>query len=280
VKLPHVSIFAIGFCAFVSAVCAEKPTPPASDNNAGWQVIELPQRTLTLRPTRDDITVGCVILSMYQSDMGKALPLDAIRLNGSKPKSETLYLKQVGKNQFELPALKIEFSSKALGSPLYLALKAWFNELTNQEDSPYYDSEHLEDRYALLSYCSKEDDDPSKVNARLGGNRVNTLKEFEETLARPIVIRLNQRPLRPGLGQWPMINNAGRQLSEADLKTIEQLVRDRGERYLIAISADGRTGAFVGVGDHDLFESTRRYELERAEGTWRIEKIETREGGW
>jgi hypothetical protein len=60
---------AIGVCAFVSAVCAEEPTRPASDNNVGWQVIEFPQRTLTLKPTRDDITVGCV--NLVQKLLGK-----------------------------------------------------------------------------------------------------------------------------------------------------------------------------------------------------------------
>lgn len=85
--------------------------------------------------------------------MGRALDLDAIRVNGATPKSAVLYLKQLGKNQFELPAAKIEYSSEALGGPLYLSVKAWFNELTNQEDSPCY--ENVPDRYALLSYCTK-----------------------------------------------------------------------------------------------------------------------------
>ena len=280
---PHrSSVTAFAVLALIAAGCAHKPvrTTPEANLSGVKQVIEFRRQTLALKPTRDDITVGCVIFSMYQSDMGKALPLDAIRVNGRQPKIETLYLKQVGKNRFEFPAMKIEFSTNELGSPLYVALKAWFNELTNQEDSPYYDEKYLEDRYALLSYCTDENDDPSKVNARLGANRRKTLKEFQKALGRPFVIRLNQRPLRPGLGHWPMINNAARRLSDADLKAIEQLVRNRGERYVIAISDDGRGGAFVGVGDHDLFESPRRYELERADGTWLIKKVETRTGGW
>jgi hypothetical protein len=279
-KPRRVSVFAICFSALIFAGCAHKPLRPASDDNVSWKVVRFPHQTLTFKPTRDDITVGCVIFSMYQSDMGKALNLDAVRVNGSRPKSDRLYLREVGKNRFELPALTIEFYSKEIGGPLYLALKAWFNELTNQEDSPYYESDSLPDRYALLSYCTDEDDDPSKVNARLGANRAKTLKEFKARLAKPFVIRLNQRPLGAGLGHWPMINNQGRELDEADLKSIEQLVRERGERYVIAISANSQNRALAAVGDHDLFESTRRYELGRVDGAWRIMKVETRAGGW
>ena len=99
------------------------------------------------------------------SNLGAPLKLEAIRVNGTQPTSATLYLKQTGNNQFELPALKIEFSSEELGGPLYMNLKVWFNELTNQYDSFVY--EQLPDRYAIVSYCTNEDDDPSKVNARL-----------------------------------------------------------------------------------------------------------------
>lgn len=281
-KSPRPSSPVIALLALMAGSCATERSRPTTEVGlpADKQVIEFQRRTLVFEPTRDDITVGCAIVSMYQSDMGRALPLEAIRVNGRTPRSPTLYLKPAGKNRFELPAMRIEFSTNELGSPLYLALKVWFNELTNQEDSPYYEGDHLEDRYALLSYCSNENEVPAGVNARLGGNRARTLTEFKERLAMPIVIRLNQRPLQPGHGHWPMINNAGRQLSEADLKVIEQLMRDRHERFLIAINAMGRNGAYVGVGDHDIFQSARDYELERDEGTWRIKKVETVPEGW
>jgi len=106
------------------------------------------------------------------------------------------------------------------------------------------------------------------------------VKEFKERLATPLVIRLNQRPLREGLGRWPMINNQGRDLSAADLKIIEQLVRDRGERYVIAISANRSNRAIVDVGDQNVFEDTRRYDVVRSNGEWRIEKVDERESGW
>jgi hypothetical protein len=271
---------AFGAIALLATACSHQSLGQAPDAETParqqlTEVVELPRQTLTFQPTRDDITVGCAIVSLDQSNLGKALPLESIRVNGGQPKSARIYLKRVGKNQFELPALKIEFSSRELGGPLYLNIKVGFNELTNQHDSPFY--EHVPDRYALLSYCTKEDDDPSKVNARLGANRVASLKEFRERLGKPFVIQLNQRPLRGEWGRWPMINNAGRELSDADLKAIGQLVRDRGERYLINISANGRDHAVVGVGDHDLFEGHRLYKLARTDGAWRIESVEDRE---
>lgn len=283
---PHrLSVPGLGVLALIVAGCAHQSSGQvsASDTKASQHFAEavvLPRQTLTFKPTRNDISVGCVILSLFQADMSKALNLDAIRVNGVRPRSERLYLKQVGTNQFELPALRIEFSSKEIGGPLYLSLKVWFNELTNLEDSPYYASEHVADRYALLSYCTNENDDPSKVNARLGANRARTLKEFKERLAAPLVIRLNERPLRAGLGHWPMINNQGGALSDADLKVIEQLVRARGERYVIAILATGPDRALVGVGDHNVFEGTRGYDLARSKGEWRIEKVEQSESEW
>jgi hypothetical protein len=270
------------FALFVSIVvaCAHHSFGQTPDSKTPtWkqltELVELPRQTLTFKPTRDDITVGCVIVSLFQTDMGKAFPLESIRVNGAQPKAARLYLKRVGKNQFELPAMKIEFSSQELGGPLYLSVKIWFNELTNQYDSPFY--EHVSDRYALISYCTKEDDDPSKVNARLGANRVASLKKFCERLESPFVIQLKQQPLREEWGRWPMINDPGRAFSDADRKAIEQLVRDRGENYVISISANGRDQAFVDVGDHDLFEGRRLYKLVRTDGAWRIQEVEDRE---
>jgi hypothetical protein len=106
---------------------------------------------------------------------------------------------------------------------------------------------------------------------------VASLKEFCERLQSPFVIQLKQQPLREEWGRWPMINDAGRAFSDADLKAIEQLVRDRGEKYVISISADDRDHALVGVGDHDLFERRRLYKLVRTDGAWRIHEVEDRE---
>lgn len=234
------------------------------------QVITLPRRKLVFKPTRDDITVGAVILSLYRADL-RHLDLKAIRVNGTRPETASLYLKQVGRNRFELPALKIEVSGKALGGPLYISLKAWFNEVTNQYDSPFY--VHVPDRYALLSYCTNENDDPSKVNARLGANRVATLKEFQERLSRPFVLRLKQRPLREEWG-YPTLP-PGNRLSTDDLKAVEKAVRDRGERHLTSISVDDADHATVSVGSGTFLPVTRVYKVVRCSRAWRVESVKT-----
>jgi len=242
------------------------------------QVIELPPQKLLFKPTRDDITVGCVVFSLYHSNLGKRINLEAIRVNGAQPKTARLYLKQVGKNQFELPALKIEFSSKELGGPLYMTLKVWFNELTNQFDSVVY--EHLPDRYALVSYCTKEDDDPSKVNARMGANRVATLKEFKERLGKPFVIELNQRTLQENWGRYPMLP-PGNRLSAAELKAVEKTVRDKGEKYVIGISVADADHATVSVGSGTFFRASRRYKVVRSDRAWHVESVESiKDSSW
>jgi hypothetical protein len=275
-KRHDVLFFVLGMLALIAIGCAPQSSRQASEASTParkhmTEVIEFPRRTLIFKPSRDDITVGCVILSLYQSDMGKAINLEAIRMNGVKPEMPVIYLKQVGKSQFELPALKIEFSSQELGGPLYMSLKAWFNELTNQGDSPYY--ENVPDRYALLSYCTKEDDDPSKVNARLGANRVATVKEFKERLTRPFVIKLNQRPLRKELG-FPMINNQARRMSEADMKVAQKLVQDRGEQFVRSISVVDSDHARVIVGDGTFFRGSRAYKVVRNDGRLHVESVE------
>ena len=234
------------------------------------EVIELPRQTLIFKPTRDDITVGCVIFSLSHSNQGDAPFLEAIRVNGVQPEAPVLHLKQVGKNQFELPALKIEFSSKQLGGPLYMTLKVWFNELTNQYDSIYYGN--VPDRYALLSYCTKEDEDPSQLNARLGANRVATVEEFTSRLSQPFVIKLNQRPLREEWGRYPMLP-PGNPLTVAELEAVGKTVRDRGERFVIAISVADADHATVTVGDGSFFRSARVYNVVRRDLTWRVENV-------
>ena len=276
----------LGIVALVATGCGHQSSRQASDAGTAapkhlTQAIEIPRQTLVFEPTRDDITIGCVIFSLHHSNLGEAIHLEAIRVNGVKPEVPVLYLKQAGKNQFELPRLKIEFSTEELGGPLYVTVKAWFNEVTNITDSRYY--ENAPDRYALLSYCTNEDEDPSKVNARMGANRVATTKEFKEMLARPFVIRLNQLPLRVDEG-YPMIYNYARNnvspLSEADLKELQKLVRDRGEEHLTSIYAHDSNHAQVraSVEDATRFYGMRDYKVVRKEGTWQIESVESIKG--
>lgn len=274
----HMAVLVLGIVALVATGCGrpslrQAPDPGTAAPKYLTEAIEIPRQTLVFEPTRDDITVGCVIFSLHHSNLGKAIDLEAIRVNGIKPEVSVLYLKQAGRNQFELPALKIEFSSEGLGGPLYITVKAWFNEVTNMSDSRYY--QNAPDRYALLSYCTNEDEDPSKVNARMGANRVATTKEFKERLARPFVVRLNQLPLRVNDG-YPMIYNHTR-LSEADLKELQELVRGRGDEHLIAISAGDSDHAQVtaSVEDATRFYGERDYKVVRKEGAWQIESVKS-----
>ena len=70
-----------------------------------------------------------------------------------------------------------------------MSLKLWFNEVSNTYDGDLY--LHRDDRYALLSWCSSD----AKMH-RFDENRVASLSEFEAILSKPIVIRLNNNPLR------------------------------------------------------------------------------------
>src|SRR5512132_3039188 len=76
-------------------------TQPSVRTEPAARLIELGRQTLNFTPTRDDLTVGCAVLAVVSSH--------PVRVNGVQAKQwNYLYLKQVGKNQFELPALRIE----------------------------------------------------------------------------------------------------------------------------------------------------------------------------
>jgi hypothetical protein len=218
-KRLRVSLLVLGIMSALVAGCAPKPSPPAAEDSPTaleqlLEIIDLPRQTLVFKPTRDDITVGRVVFSVYCSHP------DDVRVNGMRPDpawrdvhlTETgeivvdernsavpeiawlyIYLSEVAKNQFELGPLKIEVSGNQQNVLLCLSIKVWFNEVTNQYDGLYY--ENLDDRYALVSYCS-DAPEPSPVEARFRQNRVATVNEFKEAISGPLVIRLNQRPLR------------------------------------------------------------------------------------
>jgi hypothetical protein len=77
-----------------------------------------------------------------------------------------------------------------------------------------------------------------------------------------------------------MINNHAGQLSEADVKAVQKLARDRGEQYLIAISARDSDHAQVraSVEDATHFHGMRNYKVVRKEGAWQIESVESIKG--
>jgi hypothetical protein len=200
----------------VAAALGQTPgdNPPAE--KAATEAIEFARQTLVFKPTRDDITVGRVVVSVYC-----AKP-DEVRVNGVKPDptwnnihlTQTgeivvderhrtppaggvawvyIALTQVSTNQFELPPLKVEFPSNTNSGLLCMSIKAWFNEVSNQYDSLFY--EKTDDRYALVSYCTSSPD-ASEARARFKQNRVATAGEFKQAFSKPFVLKLNQRPLR------------------------------------------------------------------------------------
>lgn len=216
------SALVLGLLELIAVGWARDPSWAASEDVAPIrsrlrEVIELPRQTLTFKPTRDDITVGRVVLSIYCSNP------DDVRVNGVRldpvwrdvrltqagdivvdRSSSTvpdagvawtdIYLDRVATNRFVLPPLKIESFADRLGGQLCISVKASFNEVTNRYDSMYY--ENLDDRYALVSWCTNRPEPTSPVGARFRQNRVATVEEFRATLSKPIVIRLNQRPLQ------------------------------------------------------------------------------------
>ena len=102
-------------------------------------------------------------------------------------------LTQLSTNQFELAPLRIEFPTNEHGGLLCLSVKAWFNEVSNQYDSMYY--QNLDDRYALVSYCTSAPE-ASGVQSRFKQNRVATVDEFKQALRKPFALKLKPTPLR------------------------------------------------------------------------------------
>jgi hypothetical protein len=242
-------------------------TQPSVRTEPAGRVIELGPQTLSFTPTRDDLTVGCAVLPVVSSH--------PVRVNGVEARQwNYLYLKQVGKNQFELPALRIEFAPDGPETIGCLSVKIWFNEVTNYTDSGLY--EHRDDRYALVSWCTNPPElmKDTSYKARFGENRVQTLGEFKERLAKPFPLRMNQTPLRADWG-YPMTKGYGRELSEAELKAVKQLMRDRGEQYLISIGGRDATHADVGasIGDMTRYQGVRHYQLALKQGVWQVESV-------
>jgi hypothetical protein len=251
--------------------CAEKAkrasTQPSVRAEAAGRVIELGRQTLNFTPTRDDLTVGCAVLPVVSSH--------PVRVNGVEAKQwNYLYLKQVGRNQFELPALRIEFAPDGPETIGCLSVKVYFNEVTNQADSDLY--EHRDDRYALLSWYTNPPElmKETSYKARFGENRVQALSEFRERLAKPFPIQMKQTPLKADWG-YPATTGGARKLSEAELQAVKQIMRDRGEQYLISIVGGDATHANVeaSIGDMTRYQGTRRYKLALKQGVWQVESV-------
>ena len=264
------ALFATG-CAYQSSRSASQASTPAGNHPP--EVIQFPRQTLIFKPTRDDVTVGCVVFAVGASHRARANGVELA------PGQNSIYLKQLATNQFELPALKIEYSVDQPGAIFCLAVKLWFNEVSNQGDSFVY--EQPTDRYARVSWCTSPPELFADVHAynfkaHFGMNRQATLGEFREVLSKSIALNLNQAPLQ---AEWdyPMINNHARWLSEADMKEVQRLVRERGEHYLIGVSAldSNHVSVAASIGDRTRFHGGHIYKVARRDRTWQIESVVT-----
>jgi hypothetical protein len=62
-------------------------------------------------------------------------------------------------------------------------------------------------------------------------------------------------------------------LNAAEIKAVDQTVRDKGEQYLISISVTDSDHARVFVGDGTFFRAARVYTVVRSDGAWRVETV-------
>jgi hypothetical protein len=216
----RVSGVVTGLLALAAIACAQSALQQSSDaapeQKDSPSVIEFSRQTLDFKPTRDDMTVGRVVISVFCAKPGE------VRVNGVKPdpawrdihltsggeivvdeRSRTapadgaawiyISLRQLSTNQFEMPPLKLEFPTNDNNGLFCISIKVWFNEVSNQYDSLFY--QKTDDRYALASYCTSSPDS-SAARSRFKQNRVATVREFTELFSKPFVIRLKQTPLR------------------------------------------------------------------------------------
>ena len=75
--------------------------------------------------------------------------------------------------------------------------------------------------------------------------------------------------------EFPHIYNPANFVSAEEIHQIEQLVRNKGERYVVSINivSTNKAGATTGHGTHRP-RSGRKYDLSRAGGEWRIDSVE------
>ena len=81
--------------------------------------------------------------------------------------------------------------------------------------------------------------------------------------------------LRARDSEFPLVYNPASFVSTDEIRQIEQLVRDRGERYVVSINivSTNKAGATTGHGSHRP-RSGRTYDLSRTADGWRIDSVE------
>jgi hypothetical protein len=75
--------------------------------------------------------------------------------------------------------------------------------------------------------------------------------------------------------KFPVIYNPANFVSAEEIHQIEQLIRARGERYIVSINIvnTNKAGATTGHGSHRP-RSGRSYDLSRTANGWRIDSVE------
>src|SRR5262249_9896487 len=160
------------------------------------QSISFERQVLEFAPTRPDLTVGIVWFTVFTPDKDWTVKLTEPDPDNFDDRGDLKYLelKQAGKNRFELPALTIQPESQKSGA-VCMSITIWFNELPNER---LFFFVHLEDRYAQLSYCTR---DVPQAQHHFSQNRVASLEEFRDRLKQPIVLNLTEDGVawRPGI---------------------------------------------------------------------------------
>ena len=74
---------------------------------------------------------------------------------------------------------------------------------------------------------------------------------------------------------FPLIYNPASFVSTEEIRKIEQLVRERGERYVVSINivSTNRAGATTGDGSHRP-RSGRKYDVRRTADGWKIDSVD------
>ena len=166
-------------------------------DDSATRMIEFDRQILSFTPSRADLSVGIVWLSVLTPDDDWTVTLSEAERANFQDVGTLKYveLKQVGTNRFELPPLKVEPRKNDSG-PVCLSVKAWFNEVSSEYESLYW--VNVADRYGLLTFCTRED---ARIRARFKQHLVATLEEFRAGLGKPFVLNLRRdvTPWRPGL---------------------------------------------------------------------------------
>jgi hypothetical protein len=253
----------LGTCAHPPAretVNTSKPAP---------HTLDLPREIVTLQPSRDDLTVGAAILLLYTSHPQNISIETAQPMHGD---INFIYLKQIGKNQFELPAITLDLPQNDPKAFLCLSLKLYFNEITNMYDSDIY--EKRDDRYSMISYVQGTPEPVPVGRFSFTQNKVPSLADFESFLSKPIPVRLKSIPLKPEWGRYPILGPPPLRATPAEVDEIQKLATDRSEKFIIAIFFQGATRAQMITGQNSYFRSEHSYMVDKKDNRWQITSVQ------